>query len=68
MSGLSEGTSVHGSPHGSSTIASDSLSMRDKELSDAQDRLDRWGSRAAGGTERAEREMGLGDEVNMGLS
>ncbi|OJJ59401.1 hypothetical protein ASPSYDRAFT_57001 [Aspergillus sydowii CBS 593.65] len=68
MSGLSEGTSVHGSPHGSSTVASDSLSMRDKELSDAHDRLDRWGSRAAGGTERAEREMGLGDEVNMGLS
>ncbi|KAL2864639.1 PEX28-32 family peroxisomal membrane protein [Aspergillus lucknowensis] len=66
LSGLSGGTS-QGSPHGS-TIVSDNLSIRDKELSDAQDRLDRWGSRAAGGTERAEREMGLGDEVNMGLS
>ncbi|KAL4930701.1 PEX28-32 family peroxisomal membrane protein [Aspergillus undulatus] len=69
LSGLSGSTSTgHGSPHGSSTVASDSLSIRDKELSDAQDRLDRWGSRASGGTERAERELGLGDEVNMGLS
>ncbi|KAL4900496.1 hypothetical protein BDW74DRAFT_188158 [Aspergillus multicolor] len=70
LSGLSGTNSGHGtgSPHGSSTVASDSLSLRDKELSDAQDRLDRWGSRATGGTERAERELGLGDEVNMGLS
>ncbi|KAL2828756.1 integral peroxisomal membrane peroxin-domain-containing protein [Aspergillus cavernicola] len=66
LSGLS-GSASQNSPHGS-TVASDSLSIRDKEVTDAQDRLDRWGSRAAGGTERAEREMGLGDEVNMGLS
>ncbi|KAL4893365.1 integral peroxisomal membrane peroxin-domain-containing protein [Aspergillus ambiguus] len=56
-----------GSVHGSGAH-SDSLSIRDKEISHAQDHLDRWGSRATGGTERAEREMGLGDEVNMGLS
>ncbi|KAL4808468.1 integral peroxisomal membrane peroxin-domain-containing protein [Aspergillus unguis] len=70
LSGLSGSTAGHGSdsPHGSSTVASDSVSIRDKELTDAQDRLDRWGSRASGGTERAERELGLGDEVNMGLS
>ncbi|KAL4959148.1 PEX28-32 family peroxisomal membrane protein [Aspergillus stella-maris] len=69
LSGLSGSTGTgHGSPHGSSTVASDSLSFRDKELSDAQDRLDRWGSRASGGTERAEREMGLSDDLNMGLS
>ncbi|KAL2807866.1 integral peroxisomal membrane peroxin-domain-containing protein [Aspergillus granulosus] len=66
LSGLSGGAS-YGSPHGSAAN-SDSLNIREKELSDAQDRLDRWGSRATGGTERAEREMGLGDEVNMGLS
>jgi hypothetical protein len=47
---------------------SDSASLRDKEIVHAQDRLDRWGTRATGGIERAEREMGLGDEVNMGLS
>jgi hypothetical protein len=43
-------------------------SMRDREIEDAQNRLDRWGARASGGTERAERELGLGDDVNMGLS
>lgn len=68
LSGLSGSTAGRGSPHGSSTVASDSLSMREKEITEAQDRLDRWGSRASGGTERAERELGLGDEVNMGLS
>jgi hypothetical protein len=47
---------------------SDSVSIRDKEIVHAQDRLDRWGTRATGGIERAERELGLGDEVNMGLS
>ncbi|KAL3478228.1 integral peroxisomal membrane peroxin-domain-containing protein [Aspergillus californicus] len=69
LSGLSgsAGSAGQNSPRGS-TVNSDSLSIRDKEVTDAQDRLDRWGSRAAGGTERAEREMGLGDEVNMGLS
>lgn len=58
-SGARDGSSAHGS---------DSASLRDKEITQAQDRLDRWGTRATGGTERAEREMGLGDEVNMGLS
>ncbi|KAI9375442.1 integral peroxisomal membrane peroxin-domain-containing protein [Aspergillus egyptiacus] len=68
LSGLSGSAGLgHGSPH-SSTVASDSLSNRERELADAQDRLDRWGSRATGGIERVEREMGLGDEVNMGLS
>ncbi|RAH68984.1 PEX28-32 family peroxisomal membrane protein [Aspergillus aculeatinus CBS 121060] len=43
-------------------------SLREKEITRAQDQLDRWAARAAGGTERAERELGLGDEVNMGLS
>ncbi|EED15165.1 integral peroxisomal membrane protein [Talaromyces stipitatus ATCC 10500] len=43
-------------------------SIRDREIEDAQNRLDRWGARATGGTERAEREFGLGDDVNMGLS
>lgn len=47
---------------------SDTLSVRDREIADAQDRLDRWGTRATGGTERVEREMGLSDEMNMGLS
>ncbi|KAE8551765.1 hypothetical protein TMatcc_001747 [Talaromyces marneffei ATCC 18224] len=43
-------------------------SIRDREIEDAQNRHDRWAARAAGGTERAERELGLGDDVNMGLS
>ncbi|KAE8389708.1 integral peroxisomal membrane peroxin-domain-containing protein [Aspergillus alliaceus] len=55
-----------GSVHGSA--AHSDRSARDKEIAHSQDRLDRWGARATGGIERAEREMGLGDEVNMGLS
>ncbi|KAJ5082107.1 hypothetical protein N7532_011150 [Penicillium argentinense] len=51
-----------------SIATSDSTSIRDKEIASSQDRLDRWATRAAGGTERAEREFGLSDEVNMGLS
>lgn len=43
-------------------------SIRNREIEEAQNRLDRWGARATGGTERAERELGLGDDVNMGLS
>ncbi|KAF9886026.1 peroxisome- protein [Aspergillus nanangensis] len=58
-----EGSSTHGS-----AARSDSLSLRNKERTHGQDKLDHWGSRATGGTERAERELGLGDEVNMGLS
>ncbi|KAJ5313938.1 uncharacterized protein N7443_000822, partial [Penicillium atrosanguineum] len=46
---------------------SDSASLREKDSS-TQDHLDRWSTRASGGTERAEREFGLSDEVNMGLS
>ncbi|KAJ5247349.1 hypothetical protein N7468_002332 [Penicillium chermesinum] len=47
---------------------SDSSSFREKEMAATQDHLDKWGTRAMGGTERAEREFGLSDEVNMGLS
>jgi hypothetical protein len=46
----------------------DSQSIRDRELEESQDRHDRWATRASSGTERAERELGLGDDVNMGLS
>ncbi|GKZ20145.1 peroxisome-protein [Aspergillus brasiliensis] len=62
MSNYSGGSASHSSSFGRDG------SIREKEMSIAQDRLDRWGTRATGGTERAEREMGLGDEVNMGLS
>ncbi|KAJ5250317.1 peroxisomal membrane protein [Penicillium chrysogenum] len=51
-----------------SVATSDSASLREKEIANSQDHLDRWSTRAAGGTERAEREFGLSDEVNMGLS
>ncbi|KAJ5120421.1 peroxisomal membrane protein [Penicillium bovifimosum] len=51
-----------------SVATSDSASLRDKDIANSQDHLDRWSTRAAGGTERAEREWGLSDEVNMGLS
>ncbi|OOF93790.1 hypothetical protein ASPCADRAFT_398175 [Aspergillus carbonarius ITEM 5010] len=53
---------------GSASHSSRDGSLREKEVTHAQDQLDRWATRATGGTERAEREMGLGDEVNMGLS
>jgi hypothetical protein len=46
----------------------DSQNTRNREIEEAQDQLNRWGARATDGTERAEREMGLGDDVNMGLS
>ncbi|PYH93495.1 integral peroxisomal membrane protein, partial [Aspergillus ellipticus CBS 707.79] len=52
-----------GSASHSSSLGGRDGSLREKET----DQLDRWGTRATGGTERAEREMGLGDEVNMGL-
>jgi hypothetical protein len=51
-----------------SVATSDSASLREKEMANSQDHLDRWSTRAAGGTERAEREWGLSDEINMGLS
>lgn len=46
-----------------SVATTDSASQREE-----QDHLDRWATRAVDGTERAEREFGLSDEVNMGLS
>lgn len=51
-----------------SLATSDSASTREKELANSHDRHDKWSTRAAGGTERAEREMGLSDEVQMALS
>ncbi|PWY69562.1 integral peroxisomal membrane protein [Aspergillus heteromorphus CBS 117.55] len=57
-----------GSASHSSSLGGRDGSLREKETAKTQDQLDRWGTRATGGTERAEREMGLGDEVNMGLS
>ena len=47
---------------------SDSSSMRDKDIANSQDHHDRWSTRAGDGTERVEREFGLSDGVNMGLS
>ncbi|KAJ5782765.1 hypothetical protein N7457_004539 [Penicillium paradoxum] len=51
-----------------SIATSDSASLREKEIANSQDHVDRWSTRAAGGTERAEREWGLSDDMNMGLS
>lgn len=51
-----------------SVVTSESASIREKDLANAQDHHDRWATRAADGTERAEREFGLSDEVNMALS
>jgi hypothetical protein len=51
-----------------SMATSDSASTREKEMANSHDRHDQWSTRAAGGTERAEREMGLSDEVQMALS
>ena len=59
--------SQHSAREGS-VATSDSASTREREIANSQDRLDRWATRAADGTERAEREFGLSDEVNMGLS
>lgn len=54
--------------HDGSTATSDSTSLREKDSAKVHDHHDRWATRAAGGTERAEREFGLSDEVNMALS
>ncbi|KAJ6043445.1 uncharacterized protein N7446_001644 [Penicillium canescens] len=51
-----------------SVATSDSASLREKEMANSQDHLDKWSTRAADGTERAEREWGLSDDLNMGLS
>lgn len=78
MSFTNAGGSYSSSPGATSATSSqrrttgsgdgDSQSIRNREIEEAQDQLDRWGARASGGTERAERELGLGDDVNMGLS
>lgn len=58
--------SVH---EGSGSVAtSDSASLREKDAANVSDHHNQWSTRAAGGTERAEREFGLSDEINMGLS
>lgn len=44
------------------------LSQREKEIEEAEDRLDQWGTRPGGAVERAEREWGLGEDAHMGLS
>ncbi|KAJ5166654.1 uncharacterized protein N7482_005435 [Penicillium canariense] len=54
--------------HEGSLATSDTSSTRETDIANSHDLHDRWGTRAAGGTERAERELGLSDEVNMGLS
>jgi hypothetical protein len=53
---------------GLNEVDCDSLSLRNKEIEEAENRLNHWGTRASDGTERAEREMGLSDDINMGLS
>ncbi|CAL5868490.1 uncharacterized protein PFLUO_LOCUS2716 [Penicillium psychrofluorescens] len=65
---LGVGGTSSGSGKNSSVVTSDSASIREKELAKVRDHHDQWGSRAAGGTERAEREWGLSDDLNMGLS
>lgn len=45
-----------------------SLSLREREIEEEQDRLDRWHSQSGGATERAERGWALGDDAHMGLS
>jgi hypothetical protein len=53
---------------GSTDAESVSRSLREKELEEAEDMVDRWGSRPGGAAERVEREWGLGDDAHMGLS
>lgn len=61
--------SQYSGQEGSGSVAtSDSASTREKDTTKVQDHHDQWATRAAGGTERAEREFGLSDEINMGLS
>ncbi|KAJ9231187.1 hypothetical protein DTO207G8_2848 [Paecilomyces variotii] len=63
------GGSLRRSGSGAGTAESnDSASIRKREIEESQNRLDRWGARATAATERAERELGLGDDANMGLS
>ncbi|KAJ5286784.1 hypothetical protein N7478_002470 [Penicillium angulare] len=51
-----------------SLATSESSSLREKDVANSQDRHDIWSTRAGDGTERVEREFGLSDDVNMGLS
>ncbi|KMU76085.1 peroxisomal membrane protein PEX31 [Coccidioides immitis RMSCC 3703] len=44
------------------------LSLREKEIQEAENMVDQWDTRPGGAAERAERSWGLGDEAHMGLS
>lgn len=45
-----------------------SRSIRDQEIEEAENIVDRFGSRPGGTAERAERGWGLSDDAHMGLS
>ncbi|OJD11540.1 hypothetical protein AJ78_07713 [Emergomyces pasteurianus Ep9510] len=45
-----------------------SRSVRDQEIEEAENIVDRFGNRPGGAAERAERGWGLGDDAHMGLS
>ncbi|EGE78594.2 integral peroxisomal membrane protein [Blastomyces dermatitidis ATCC 18188] len=45
-----------------------SRSIRDQEIEEAENVVDRFGNRPGGAAERAERGWGLGDDAHMGLS
>ncbi|OAX77700.1 hypothetical protein ACJ72_07998 [Emergomyces africanus] len=45
-----------------------SRSVRDQEIEEAENVVDRFGNRPGGAAERAERGWGLGDDAHMGLS
>ncbi|PGH13660.1 hypothetical protein AJ79_03508 [Helicocarpus griseus UAMH5409] len=45
-----------------------SRSIRDQEIEEAENMVDRFGNRPGGAAERAERGWGLSDDVHMGLS
>ncbi|KAK2808552.1 hypothetical protein FQN50_004584 [Emmonsiellopsis sp. PD_5] len=65
-------TSRRMSKAGSASADTDKLSLsrsiRDQEIEDAENIVDRIGIRPGGGAERAERGWGLGDDAHMGLS
>ncbi|KAK2782409.1 peroxisome- protein [Onygenales sp. PD_12] len=65
-------TSRRMSKAGSATADTDKLSLsrsiRDQEIEDAENIVDRIGIRPGGAAERAERGWGLGDDAHMGLS
>lgn len=43
-------------------------SVREKEIEEAENTVDKWGTRPGGVAERTERAWGLGDDAHMGLS